>query len=271
MRIPRKALAFGLVIAAGIGKLPWEERFAGELRARALLQEPVGGDLREGLGQAGFAAALGGLRSLVASVTYLQAYAAFEETDWGRVDSLMTITTRLQPREAGYWDEAAWHQAYNAASFYLRDPGLRAVIRNRLFRELVERGVEILEEGLRFLPGHPRLLTRLGMVFADRQQDPRKAAEAFLRAYEHGANSFFERRAAYELFKLNEPEANRKAYEILKRYYDGGMRMRGTTIMEMLPVLEERLGVPPGQRVRAQERDELPKAPVIRPRLPGGE
>ena len=109
----RKLAALAIFIAGGIAKLPLEQRLSDDLHAKALLEEPVGIDMRENLGQMGFAASLGGLRSLVASITYLQAYSAFEDVDWGKVDSLMTITTRLQPREAIYWDDAAWHQAWN--------------------------------------------------------------------------------------------------------------------------------------------------------------
>ncbi len=259
-----------LLAVIGIAKLPFEERFSEELRANGLLQTPIGMDARESLGQMGFAASLGGLRSLVASITYLQAYSAFEDTDWGKVDSLMTITTRLQPREVTYWDEASWHQAYNAASSYQRDDKLRAALRSKLYRDHVERGVEILQEGLRYLPDHPKLLVKLGMIYADRQQQrqPRKAAEMFLKAYERGANSFYERRAAYELFKLNERETDQRAYEIMKRHYDQGMKMKSSTIMNNLPILEERLGIPAEQRVKAQERDDPPKAQNSRPRLP---
>ena len=268
MKLNRKAAAVLLLAVAGVVKLPLEERFSEALRAKGLLQAPVGMDARESLGQMGFAAALGGLRSLVASITYLQAYSAFEDMDWGKVDSLMAVTTRLQPREASYWDEASWHQAYNAASSYLRNDKLRAALRSKLYRDHVERGVEILQEGLGFLPDHPKLLAKLGTIYADRQQQPRKAAEAFLSAYEHGANGFFERRAAYELVKINERDSDQRAYEILKRYYDQGMKMKGTTIMTSLPLLEERLGIPPEQRVKAQERDDPPKAPNLRPRFP---
>lgn len=268
MKLNRKAAAVALLAVAGVAKLPLEERFSEELRAKGLLQSPVGTDLRESLGQMGFAASLGGLRSLVASITYLQAYSAFEDTDWGKVDSLMTVTTRLQPREASYWDEASWHQAYNAASSYMRNEKLRAALRSKLYRDHVERGVEILQEGLRFLPDHPKLLAKLGTIYADRQQEHRKAAEAFLSAYRNGANGFYERRAAYELAKLNERDTDRRAYDILRRHYDQGMRMKGTTIMTVLPLLEERLNIPPEQRAKAQEHDEPPKAPNLRPRFP---
>lgn len=267
MKPSRKVIAVLLLATVGVAKLPFEERFSGELGRQGLLQMPMNVDMRESLGQMGFAASLGGLRSLVASITYLQAYTAFEDTDWAKVDSLMTVTTRLQPREANYWDEASWHQAYNAASAIMRDESMRAAIRSKLFRDHVQRGVDILLEGLRFLPGHPRLLARLGSTYTERQQDSRKAAEAFLLAYQNGAGDFYERRAAYEMVKLSDRPSWEKAYAILKRYYDAGMRMKGTTIMVDLPILEERLGIPPEQRVKPQEHDDTTKIRSYRSKL----
>lgn len=244
----RKLAALALFIAGGIAKLPLEQRLSVDLHANALLEEPVGIDMRENLGQMGFAASLGGLRSLVASITYLQAYSAFEDVDWGKVDSLMTITTRLQPREAIYWDDASWHQAWNAASHYLRDENLRSALRNKLFRDHVDRGIEIATEGLRYLPDNRKLLVRLGDIYYDRKPDPTKAAEAYLAAYAHGAQRFYERKAAYELVKVNDRAAWERAYAILKKNYDD--QLDTPSVMTNLPILEERLGIPPEKRVK---------------------
>ena len=52
-----------------------------------------------------------------------------------------------------------------------------------------------------------------------------------------------------EVVEVNTP-GGVKAYEILKRYYDMGMRKKGTTIMNDLPILEERLGIPPEKRCK---------------------
>jgi hypothetical protein len=190
----------------------------------------------------------------------------------------MTLTTRLQPREAGYWDEASWHMAYNAASFYERtEPN--EVIRNRLFRDYVHRGVSILHEGLRFLPGNKKLLMTLGKTCAERERDPRKAAEFLLKAYHAGAGDFYERQAAYQLAQLSDRPSWEKSYEILKRYYDAGLKKKGTTIMQLLPVLEERLGIPPEKRSPAMPEDDPPKKPAgipktvprVKPPIPGAQ
>lgn len=244
----RKLAAIALFAVAGIVKLPLEQRLSDDLHARSLLEDPVGIDLRESLGQMGFAASLGGLRSLVASITYLQAYSAFEDVDWGKVDSLMAVTTRLQPREASYWDEAAWHQAWNAASHYLRNESLRAALRNKLFRDHVERGLDIVQQGLRFLPDNPKLLVRLGDLYHDRKPDPAKAAEAYLAAYAHGALRFYERKAAYDLVNVNDRAAWERAYAILKKNYDDDLAT--PSVMTNLPILENRLGIPPEKRVK---------------------
>ena len=243
-----KLAAIALFAAVGIAKLPLEQRLSDDLHAQGLLENPVGIDMRESLGQMGFAASLGGLRSLVASITYLQAYSAFEDLDWGKVDSLMTITTRLQPREATYWDDAAWHQGWNAASHYLRDENLRAALRSKLFRDHVERGIEIVQEGLRFLPNNKKLLVRLGDLYCDRKPEPAKAAEAYLAAYAQGAVRFYERKAAYELVKVNDRAAWERAYAILKKNYNDGLDT--PSVMTNVPILEERLGIPPEKRIK---------------------
>lgn len=242
-----KMLVLALLIVIGLAKMPLEDKLTATLKEQNLLDAGLDLSMRESLGQMGFAASLGGLRSLIASISYLQAYEAFENLEWGTVDSLMTLTTRLQPYEPTYWEDASWHMAYNAAANYLHNAELRAAIRNKLFRDHVQHGITILEEGLRYLPDNPRLLMRLGDIYRDRKPDPRLAAEAYLNAYAHGAKSFYERMGAYELVKLSDRASSEKAYAILKRYYDNGARY--ASILRDLPVLEAKLGVPAEKRI----------------------
>jgi hypothetical protein len=129
-----------LFLGLGIAKLPLEQHSTTTLRSAGALNAPTDLGLRENLGQMSFAASLGGLRSLVASITYLQAFAAFENVDWGKVDSLMTLTTRLQPNFSVYWDDAASRMGYDAASYFRYDESRPTLYRNRLYREHVARG-----------------------------------------------------------------------------------------------------------------------------------
>ncbi len=252
----RKFLGLLVFVVFGFAKLPVEDRVLSSLREQKLIEAPLNLDLRENLGQMGFAASLGGLRSLVASITYLQAYVAFEDVDWGRVDSLMTLTTRLQPHEPEYWSDASWHMAYNAASNYMNNQELRFAIRNKLFRDYIQRGIDILDEGLRYLPNNPQLLTRLGDIYRDRQVDHRKAAECYLAAAAHGAKSYYERMGAYQLVLLDDRASWEKAYAILKKEYDEHKAvydrkdMGRSSVMRDLPILEQRLNIPADQRIR---------------------
>lgn len=260
----RKWLAALIFVGLGAVKLPLEERVMNYERAHHLAEKPLSLSLREQMGQKAFAASLGGLRSLVASITYLQAYVAFDDVEWGKVDSLMTLTTRLQPREESYWDESSWHMAYNAASYYRNDTKQRLALRNKLYHDYVMRGVDILDEGLRYLPESHRLYSRLGEVYRDRLGEPRKAAAAFLAARERGANEFYERAAAYELVKLNDRPSWEHAYEILMRSYKSGKPT--ASMLRDLPVLEERLGIPQEKRIKPEK--DIPPAIRYRMKVP---
>src|SRR5437667_12476192 len=72
-------------------------------------------DLREKLGQLGFVAALSGFRAIVADALFIQAYTAWENTEWGRMLLLFRQITTLQPRMLLFWDTAAWHMAWIAS------------------------------------------------------------------------------------------------------------------------------------------------------------
>jgi hypothetical protein len=268
--LSRKTLALLLLVLVGLVRLPMEEKLSQELRDKQLLETPVGLDMTESLGQMGMAASLGGLRALVASITYLMAYGDFEDVNWEGVRRLMWITTRLEPHNRAYWEEASWHMAYNATAYYQRDKNLRPAIREKLIRDHVQMGKDILEEGLRYLPNNPSLWLRLGQILQDKQFDDRRAAEAYLECYAKGGEKYqyAERMAAYEMVKLSDRPSWERAYEILKKYYDRGMRKAGTSIMRDLPILEERLNIPKDQRVKPLPED-LPHYQPKIPRVPG--
>lgn len=253
----RKLQAIAVLLMLGLVKLPVEQSVTNSLRESKLLSPPLDLGLRENMGQMAFAASLGGLRSLVASITYLQAFTAFENVEWAKVDSLFQLTTKLQPGFAKYWQEGSWHMAYNAASGYFYDEKLRPAIRRQLARDHVKRGIDILEEGLRYLPEDPGIWKELAEIYARRglntltgtfgEMDARKAGECYLRSYKFGGLKVYERMGAYQLVTLDEPEANRTAYEVLKENYGEGFRT--PSLIHNLKLLENRLGVPMDQRI----------------------
>jgi len=238
----RRVQALLALLLLGVVKLPVEQAVSARLKEARMLNDFVDLGLWENLGQMGFAASLGGLRSLVASVTYMQAYVAFEEIEWAKVDSLFQLTSRLQPRDVSYWDEAAWHMAYNAASNYLHSDRVDPIMRGRLYHEHIDRGIQILEEGLRYNPDDVRLLARLGDIYAKRKLEPERAGAIYERVVALGGPSHFQRLAAYQYLGTADRGLWERAYAILKGFYDRGQKY--PSVIDGLKDLERKLEVP---------------------------
>ncbi|HCN31494.1 MAG TPA: hypothetical protein DIT64_22895 [Verrucomicrobiales bacterium] len=245
MKRPLQALLVLLLL--GTLKLPLEQAATAHLRAEKLLTPRVDLGLRENLGQMGFAASLGGLRSLVASITYLRACGAWENVRWGAVDSLFQLTTRLQPRYTHYWDEAAWHMAWNASSHYLNNEKLNPALREKLSYEHVLRGRDILLEGLRMIPDDARLWHTLAELYERRDIQPAKAAECYLKVGELTGNLRFRRLAGYQYAKAADRALQLKGYELLMESYRANQRP--PSLINTIKDLELALSIPAMLRI----------------------
>lgn len=236
-----------VILLLGGLKLPVEEFATHYLRDVRLLSPPLDLNVRDNIGQMGFAASLGGLRSLVASITYLQAYEAWTNVQWAKVDSYFQLTTSLQPRYDKYWDEAAWHMAYNAASSYLNNPQLNAAVRGKFYHDHIQRGVDILNQGLRVLPDSARLWNTLAEVYERRVIDPQKAADCYMEVLRISKNRRYARLAGYQYALTRDPALLQKAYALLKDSYD--VKQRPPSLINALKQLEIQLQVPADQRI----------------------
>jgi hypothetical protein len=246
MKRPLQALA--VLFALGIAKLPLEQACTQHLRQAKLLTAPLALGLRENLSQMGFAASLGGLRSLVASITYLQAYHEWENVNWAKVDSLLQLTTSLQPGYCNYWDDASWQMAYNAASYYLYDEKLQPIVRGKLYEEHVRRGIAILKEGLRYLPDDARLWNSLAEIYERRSHEPEFAAEAYLQVYRLSQNNRYWRFAAYQFAQSATPALWQRAYSMLRESYHSP-KQRTPSLIDTIKKLEAKLNIPFPQRI----------------------
>ncbi|MBK8091320.1 MAG: hypothetical protein IPK32_04830 [Verrucomicrobiaceae bacterium] len=256
----RKVQAICLLLLIGIVKLPLEQRATNHLRSARLLDDPVPVSALESMGQSGLTAILGGLRGLVASMLQLRAYTEFKRVNWAQVDSLYRIVTRLQPRNETYWDEAAWHMAWNAASYYLYNaPGAEMTpqLRGRLREQHIRRGEEILKEGLTFSPDSWRLWDRLADLYYRRSGENAKAGDAYMQAYEHGAPNYTLHAAGFNYVKALDAVSWRKGYDILKKEYDRGRATPG--LIEHLKTAELLLKIPRDQCI--PDAMPVPKVP----------
>jgi hypothetical protein len=169
------------LLLAGAARLPLEhEVFVERTRGGLITTTPVALGVREQTGQFGLVAALGGFRSVVADLLFIQAHVAWEHAQWSRVELLFREATTLQPHNILFWDTAAWHMAWNASAAALLDPAQpRLALRIRAQREYVDIGKDFLERGIRNNPEHPQLYEALARLYRDKYHDHARAAEFF--------------------------------------------------------------------------------------------
>jgi tetratricopeptide (TPR) repeat protein len=245
----RSGMIVAILLAFGALRLPMEHRLSAEHRALHFQGVEFDLSLREQIGQLGFVAALSGFRSLVADVLFIQAHVAWEQTAWGRVLLLFRQATTLQPRSVLFWDMAAWHMAWNASAAALRDESQpRQALRIKAQRQYFDIGKDFLERGIRNNPDKPQLYESLARLYKDKYNDHLGASEMWAQAARlPEAHGYAKRFAAYELSYCEGKE--KAAYAQLRRLYDVGPQERLPTLIARLKFLEEKLQLPPEQRI----------------------
>src|SRR5205809_2231966 len=250
----RLLLVLVSLILIGAIKLPVERDLAVIHRQEHFRGVEFNLNLREKLGQLGFIAALSGFRAIVADGLFIQAHVAWERTEWSRVLLLFRHVTTLQPRSILFWDMAAWHMAWNASVAAMNDRAQpRLALRVKAQREYFALGKDFLERGVKNNPDKPQLYEALARLYRDKYNDHARASEYFAKASAlPGAASYDKRVSAYELSYCEGRE--REAYECLHRLYNKGDKERLPILIKRLKFLEEKLSVPPEQRIPDKER-----------------
>src|SRR5215468_8666986 len=248
----RGLIALAVLIVVGLLKLPVERDLARLHREEHFRRVEFNLDLREKLGQLGFIAALSGFRGIVADALFIQAHAAWENTQWGRMLWLFRQVTTLQPRVLMFWDIAAWHMAWNASVAAMNDTSQpRQALRVKAQREYFALGKDFLERGIKNNPDRPELYEALERLHKEKYKDNEHAAEYYAKAATLPEAAPWDRRfSAYELSYCVGRE--REAYEHLHSLYDEGEKERLPTLIKRLKVLEDKLAIPQEQRIPSQ-------------------
>ena len=179
----RGLIALAILIVVGAVKLPLERNLVALRRQEHFLGVQFNLDLREKIGQLGFMAALSGFRAIVADALFIQAYAAWENTEWGRMLWLFRQVTTLQPRVLLFWDTAAWHMAWNASVAAMNDQNQpRLALRVKAQREYFALGKDFLERGIKNNPDRPELYEALARLYKEKYKDHESASEYYAKA-----------------------------------------------------------------------------------------
>ncbi len=245
----RIAVVLVALLIFGAAKLPLERSIHDAHRAAYFHGATLNLTLREQIGQGAFLAALSGFRGVIADFLSLQANDAWENTQWSRVIFLYNQITTLQPRSSLNWEMGAWYMAFDAAQAALDDPKQpRQALREKARREFIQQGREFLERGIRNNPDHSTLYNRLGFVLMNKTDDHLGASRAYAKAAEFPDCMGYEKRfAAYELAKVPGKEA--EAYALLVKLYREGDKERAPMLLVRIKAMEEKLHIPPEQRV----------------------
>jgi len=241
----RTALVCALLIA---GTLPFKLNLESGFSHEVYTAGPLTVHVRERIGQSAFIAVLGGFRSVVADLLFIDGQAAWERTDWTHLLLRLRQVTELQPHMLMFWDVAGWHMAWNASIAAANDQSKPPAGRQRLSREYIELGRDFLKRGVANNSDKPQLYEALARLYRDRLHDHLQAAENFYKASQlPGCASYDERFSAYELSYCEGRE--RDAYTRLRALYDRGQKERLPTLIARLKRLENVLNVPPDQRI----------------------
>ena len=205
-------------------------------------------DLREKIGQSAFIAVLGGFRSVIADLLFIDAYSAWERTDWTNLLLRLRQATELQPHAILFWEMAGWHMAWNAGTAALEDDSKSPAARRRLEHEYIELGKDFLVRGIAHNPDKPQLYEALARLYRDKLHDHARAAENFeIASRLPGHASYDERFSAYELSLCEGRE--REAYDRLRDLYQRGQKQRLPRLLNQLRAMEESLEVPVNERI----------------------
>jgi hypothetical protein len=238
-----------LLLVFGLVRIPMETALTREHRAASFGRVQLDLSLRERLGQMGFLAALSGFRTLVADLLWIQAHSAWERVEYGRMKFIFDTVTILAPRNVGFWDMSSWHMAYNASVAAMEDRKQpKEILRKKAQREYFLLGKDYAERGIANNPDAYVLYQSLGNIYKYKLEDHCAASAAFEKAAAcPNAPSYEKRFAAYELSYC--PGHEQEAWRRLRYLYDLGPQERLPTLESRLKAMEEKLALPPEQRV----------------------
>ena len=250
-----KARLIGLAIlfVFGVIRMPIEARVQKAQRDLHYHGATLNLDVRQELGQMGFIAALGGFRALVADVMWIEAHDAWQRTEWGRMKVMFDTITALQPRNVMFWEMAAWQMHTNASVAARENRNQpREALRLKAEMEYWQLGEDLLLRGIQNNPDRAKLYEQLGALRSDRFKprfnDHAIAAWAYAEAAKRpDAMQYVHRFALYELSKV--PGKERDAYEGLKALFLKSDDERLPTLEKILGEMEEKLSIPPEQRL----------------------
>ena len=164
---------------------------------------------------------LGGLRTVVADLTWIRSYVLWERRDRAGCEALMRAACALDPHSRYFWENTGYAVGFDLAHWEIRKRGgyakVPAETQERLFKAYARRGIEILEEGR----GHAKITTPLVLCAAQlaeiKLKDHRLAASYYQTAAEAPDAPWYAARICAQT--LWEDGRREEAYGWLRQYW----------------------------------------------------
>lgn len=250
----RTAIWLALILAGwGTTKVVWERAIEQRELAMRFQGYHINRDLRDQLGQGMMLGLLSGFRGVVADFVWLSVTGAWQDKEWFRVKSLVDLSTTLQPRFVPFWDLGGWHLAWNASVDRINNRNepnpLRRIKEGRYW---INEGEKVYLRGAENNPDSYEIWRSLGMLYDQKKQDYRAAADAYAHAAATpNAPIFLERFPAYMLEKAGDDAA---ALEIYKKLWfkprdHKNVQYAYDKLEEKIRALEAKLKVPREKRI----------------------
>jgi hypothetical protein len=203
-----------------------------------------------GAGQGVTLALLGGFRALVADFVWLRMYALWEQRDLPATQTLVQLTTAIDPRPVYFWLNGARITGYDLAAWRILLAGgyeqVPESVQERIGREQAIAALRFLDAAMRHHPRHPDLWVERANLELNRLRDPLAAAESYRRAWEAPGGPYYAARLRAEVLRRHGRKAEALAWlrELHPKLPPNDDGAQAELVLARIRELERELGVP---------------------------
>ncbi len=244
--------SFGLLLAAGAAS---DRSWAA---VRPCIPELGPRQLEPSAGQGVLLGVLGGLRTVVADVSWLRSYVLWERKEEAGCEALMRLACALDPHSRYFWEQTGYALGLDMANWEIRRRGgyarLPKEIQEHLFTSYASKGIAVVEEGAKVSRSRAPFLIIAGQLAEMKLRDFRLAASYYRAAAEaEDAPWYAARFAARTAWEAGD---RTQAYEWYRDQWLTTLRVRhddrAPDDLAELRMMEDALLIPPMRRIPRQ-------------------
>ncbi len=205
-------------------------------------------------GQGVTLALLGGFRALVADATWIRMYDVWERRDLPAVQTLLHLTTALDPRPVYFWLNGARITAHDFSAWRIQTEGgydtVALARQQQIDAEQGRQALRVLDAAATFHPASADLWIERAAIQLTRLRDVAAAAESYRRAWEQPNAPYFAARLHAELLRKlsRKPEALAWLARLHPQLPPGEEAAASEVVLGRIRDLERELSVPLAQR-----------------------